>query len=89
MTLYERRNIGCDDGGGAGEPALGGVVNGATPTTLVEAVDGDAARDKVGKEDVVAVYVVVKAVDEEEGCFGGSFGLVWALLAHEGLRDVS
>ena len=39
-------------------------MHGATPAALVEAVDFDGARGQVGEEFVVAIYVVVKTVDE-------------------------
>jgi hypothetical protein len=46
---------------------------------LVEAVDGDGARGQVGEEVVVAVDVIVEAVDEDE------FGL-WRTFRLDGRR---
>lgn len=51
------------------------VGNAAAPAPLVEAVGGDAALSEIGEEPVVAVYVVVEAVDKDELCFRGSVGL--------------
>ena len=40
-------------------------MDGAAPASLVEAKDFDGARGEVGKEFIVAVYMVIEAMDED------------------------
>ena len=61
----EGDNVGEDEGGGACEPAVFGGVDGLAPAALVEAVGFYAVGCETGKEFIVAVYVVVEAVDED------------------------
>jgi hypothetical protein len=73
--LDEGDNVGYYEGRGACETALGRVVYRAAPAALVERMDGDGARGEVAEENVIAVYMVVEAVEEDQLCFWGTFGL--------------
>jgi hypothetical protein len=91
MTLYERCDVGDHKVCRTSKTTLRGVVDGATPPALIKTMDRDAAGCEVWEENVVAVYVVVKAVDEKEGCSGWSVGLLdavrWLLKCGNTLRE--
>lgn len=65
LGLDEGDDVGCDLCGWTCEASFRGFVYRAAPSSLVEAVDFDAAGGESGEEFVVAVYVVVEAVDED------------------------
>lgn len=65
MLTKNRSNVRCHEGCWTGQAALGGGVDGAAPASLVEAKDFDGARGEVGKEFIVAVYMVIEAMDED------------------------
>lgn len=44
------------------------MSNGATPTTLIKSLNGHSELCEGGEEFVVAVAVVIEAVDEDQCC---------------------
>jgi hypothetical protein len=68
LGLDEGDDVGCDLCGWTCEASLGGFVDGASPSSLVETVYFDAAGGEGGKKFVVAVYVVVEAMYEDQFC---------------------
>lgn len=67
-----RYDIRDDEGGRAREALLGMGCSAAAPAALVKAVCCDTLAGKVGEESIVAVYMVVKPVDEDELGFRGA-----------------
>ena len=54
---------------------LGRRGNAAAPTTLVKAVRCDALAGEIGKQPVVAIYVVIEAMDKNDLSFRRAIGL--------------
>ena len=75
VRFQDGGDVGEDEGGWAGEAALGGFAHGAAPSTLVERVYGYAAEGEVGEEFVVAVAVIREAVEEDKDGDGWGGGL--------------
>jgi hypothetical protein len=75
LGLDEGDDVGYDLCGWTCKASFGGFVNRASPSSLVEAVYFNAAGGEGGEEFVVAVYVVVEAMYEDEFCNRRSIGL--------------
>jgi hypothetical protein len=65
LGLDEGDDVGYDLCGWTRKAFLSGLVDRASPTSLIEAVYFDAAGGKGGEELVVAVYVVVETMYED------------------------
>jgi hypothetical protein len=75
LGLDEGDDVGYDLCGWTRQAFLGGFVDGAPPSSLVETVYFDATGGESREEFVVAVYVVIKAMYEDQFCNWRSIGL--------------
>lgn len=76
LGFYKGDYVGDDEGCWAGEAAVCGFLDGATPAPLIEGVDFDAAGCQRWEELIVSIYMVVEAVDEDQFGYRGAIGLV-------------
>lgn len=75
MGLNEGDDVGYDLCGWTRKAFFGRFVDRASPSSLVEAVYFDATGGEGREEFVVAVYVIVEAMYEDQFCNWRSIGL--------------
>ena len=68
MCLYKGYDIGYDEGSRTCESFVDLIFDGASPSSLVEGKYFDATGGESRKEVIVAVYVVVEPMDEDNFC---------------------
>lgn len=71
----DRYDVGDDEGRWPRVALVGKRRSAAAPAPLVKPVCCDAVVGEVGEESIVAVYVVIEAMDEDELCLRGAVGL--------------
>lgn len=64
LRLHERCDVCYDEGRRAGVALVGAAGCAAAPAPLVKGVASDAVLGEEGEELVIAVYVIVKAMDK-------------------------
>ena len=88
MRAYDLRHVVEHGFGGARKALFRWRRYGAAPAALVEAVALNTMRGEGGKEGVIGIDVVGKAVDQEEESFGGSGWLAGCQMC-KASRDVA